>query len=131
MASPDVIGEPVQIGSDYNEAHCMRLVLAVYTAVMASSRSERGQVKITFLRYPFPPREPLVVYEGLKLLSIREIATTKAYTIGRRGSYKDYVDLYFVIAEHHITLPDIVRSGEAKFGADFNSRLLLEQLLYV
>ncbi len=42
MASPDVIGEPVQIGSDYNEAHCTRLVLAVYTAVMASSRSERG-----------------------------------------------------------------------------------------
>ena len=90
-----------------------------------------NQVKITFLRYPFPPREPLVVYEGLKLLSIHEIATTKAYTIGRRGSYKDYVDLYFVIAEHHITLPDIVRSAEAKFGADFNSRLLLEQLLYV
>ena len=41
MASPDLIGEPVQIGSD-DEAHCTRLVLAVYTAVMSSSRNERN-----------------------------------------------------------------------------------------
>jgi hypothetical protein len=40
MASPDIIGEPVQIGSDDGEAHCTRLVLAVYTAVMASLRNE-------------------------------------------------------------------------------------------
>jgi len=40
MTSPDVIGEAVLRGSDENEAHCMRLVLAVYTAVMASSRNE-------------------------------------------------------------------------------------------
>jgi hypothetical protein len=42
MASPDVIDEPAQIDADDNEAHCSRLVLAVYTAVMASSRNERG-----------------------------------------------------------------------------------------
>ncbi len=42
MASPDIIGEPAQIGSDAGEAHCTRLVLAVYTAVMASSRNERN-----------------------------------------------------------------------------------------
>ena len=88
-------------------------------------------VKITFLLYPFPPREPLVVYEGVQLLSVREIATTKAYTIGRRGAYKDYVDLYFVIAENHIPLPAIITSAELKFGADFNSRLFLAQLVYV
>jgi hypothetical protein len=42
MASPDFIGDPVQNGSDDTEAHCTRLVLAVYTAVMASSRNERN-----------------------------------------------------------------------------------------
>jgi hypothetical protein len=42
MASPNLIGEPLQIGFDDDEAHCTRLVLAVYTAVMASSRNERN-----------------------------------------------------------------------------------------
>ena len=56
---------------------------------------------------------------------------TKAYTVGRRGSYKDYVDLYFVIAENHATLTDIIAGAEQKFGTDFNSRLFLEQLVYL
>jgi len=50
-------------------------------------------VKITFLAYPFPLLEPLVSFDGLSMLSVREIGATKAYTIGRRGTYKDYVDL--------------------------------------
>jgi hypothetical protein len=88
-------------------------------------------VKITFLRYPFPPRERLLAYRKIPLLPIREIAVTKAYTIGRRGSFKDYVDLYYVIAEGHTTLSDIVYNAEEKYGIEFNSRLFLEQLLYV
>jgi hypothetical protein len=88
-------------------------------------------VKITFLRYPFPPDEPFVVYENVPLLSVRDIAVTKAYTIGRRGSYKDYVDLYFIMAEHHATLAEIVQGAEQRYGADFNSRLFLEQLVYL
>jgi hypothetical protein len=88
-------------------------------------------VKITFLSYPFPPRKEPVRYLDLPLLSIPEIAATKAYTIGRRGSFKDYVDLYFVIAEKHATLAAIIADAEEKFGTDFNSRLFLEQLVYL
>jgi hypothetical protein len=89
-----------------------------------------GGVKVTFLTYPFPVLEPFVVFENVPLLSIREIAGTKAYTIGRRGSFKDYVDLYFVLAENHATLLEIIETAEKKFGAEFNSRLFLEQLIY-
>jgi len=90
-----------------------------------------NSVKITFLRYPFPPDEPFIVYENVPLLSVRDIAVTKAYTIGRRGSYKDYVDLYFIMAERHATLTEIVQGAEQRYGADFNSRLFLEQLVYM
>jgi hypothetical protein len=90
-----------------------------------------NNVKITFLKYPFPPDEPFVVYENVPLLSVRDIAVTKAYTIGRRGSYKDYVDLYFIVAERHATLTDIIHGAEQRYGADFNSRLFLEQLVYL
>jgi hypothetical protein len=88
-------------------------------------------VKLTFLAYPFPAREPFVRYDDVLLLSVREIAATKAYTIGRRGSFKDYVDLYFMIAEQRATLAGIITDAERKFGADFNSRLFLEQLVYL
>lgn len=88
-------------------------------------------VKLTFLNYPFPVLDSFEIYDGLPLLSVREIAATKAYTIGRRGSYKDYVDLYFVLAEGHSTLPEIIASAEKKFGEGFNARLFLEQLVYL
>lgn len=88
-------------------------------------------VKITFLRYPFPVLDGFVRYDGLSLLSVREIAATKAYTIGRRGSFKDYVDLYFIVSQGHASLPNIIANAEEKFGTDFNSRLFLEQLVYL
>jgi hypothetical protein len=90
-----------------------------------------NNVKLTFLKYPFPLRDAFVIYQDVAMLSIREIAATKAYTIGRRGSYKDYIDLYFVVAEHHATLTDIIERANEKYGDEFNSRLFLEQLVFI
>jgi hypothetical protein len=42
MASPYLIDEPDRFGPTEQEEHCARLVLAVYTAVMASSRNEQS-----------------------------------------------------------------------------------------
>lgn len=80
---------------------------------------------------PFPLILDLLDYEGFKLLSVKEIAVSKAYTIGRRGSYKDYIDLYFVISEGHSSLREIIEIAEKKYGHEFNSRLFLEQLIYL
>jgi predicted nucleotidyltransferase component of viral defense system len=90
-----------------------------------------NDVKVTFLTYPFPVFDPFVTDEGLQLLSMREVAATKAYTIGRRGAFKDYVDLYFVILERHSTLAEIIDIAERKFGVAFNARLFLEQLVFL
>ena len=78
-------------------------------------------VEVTFLRYPFLARSPFIIYDDAPLLSVREIAATRAHTIGRRGSFKDYVDLYFAIAENRATLSGIIADAEQKFGGDFNS----------
>lgn len=88
-------------------------------------------IKLTFLRYPFPVAGKLIDMQGIKLLSITEIAATKAYTIGRRGSYKDYIDLYFILKENHSNLKNIIKLSEKKYKSEFNSRLFLEQLLYL
>lgn len=87
-------------------------------------------VKITFLKYPFPALSDFILYKGVKFLNIKEISATKAYTIGRRGSYKDYIDLYFIISKKYVSLENIIKMAEKKYGDDFNSRLFLEQLVY-
>ncbi len=87
-------------------------------------------VKITFLHYPFPPRQRLTEYEKIKLLGVKEIAAAKAYTVGRRGEYKDYIDLYFILRGNHSTLKEIIELANEKYGAEFNDRLFLEQLAY-
>lgn len=86
-------------------------------------------VNITFLHYPFPLVYPLVEGE-LPLLSVPEIAVTKAYTIGRRGELKDYVDLYFCIKERHVSLEEVIDKAGEKYADAFNDRLFLEQLAY-
>jgi hypothetical protein len=87
-------------------------------------------VKATFLHYPFPPVLPLVPADRITLLFVREIAATKAYTIGRRGELKDYVDLYFVLATGAATLGEITSLARQKYGEAFEPRLFFEQLLY-
>lgn len=85
-------------------------------------------LKMTFFQYEYPLVEAYVEYQGVKLASVSEIAVMKAFSIGKRFSYKDYVDWYFLLAEHHITLPKVIELAERKYGGDFNDRLFLGQL---
>ncbi|MQL53492.1 hypothetical protein GFC01_14735 [Desulfofundulus thermobenzoicus] len=98
-------------------------------------------VKVTFLAYPFPLVEPLVSghtiapeLAGIKLASPREIALMKAYTIGRRPSYRDYIDLYFLLKSGKATIEYILEKAPGKFVIEnetvFSKKLFLEQLGY-
>jgi len=88
------------------------------------------EIKMTFLHYPFPVLGKKVFLDGLACLSVPEIAATKAYTIGRRGSFKDYADLYFILSGQYSSLADIADLAKKKYGGEFNGRLFLEQLLW-
>ena len=90
-----------------------------------------NDIKITFLYYPFPLINPLVNLRGLKLPTIQELAAIKAYTIGRRGEYKDYIDLYYLLNDKHTSLVEILELARKKYKNDFNDRLFLEQLIYL
>lgn len=90
-----------------------------------------GGIKTTLLHYPFPLIFPLIDFEGLRLAGIKEIAVMKAYTLGRRGTFKDYVDLYFILLDKIDTIHGIIANAEKKYQDVFNSRLFLEQLVYL
>lgn len=97
--------------------------------------------KTTFLAYPFPILHSRVIGEslsnelaGLRLASPREIASMKAYAIGRRTTFRDYIDLYYLLAKGLVSLEQIVRDATRKFlisGQElFSTKLFLQQLTY-
>ena len=98
-------------------------------------------VKISFIAYPFPLIEPLVQgdkidirLKGINLASPKEIALMKAYTIGRRPTYRDYIDLYFLLKKGIVNLEYILEKAPQKFVIEgesvFSKKLFLEQLMY-
>ncbi len=86
--------------------------------------------KTSFIKYPFPVLLDLVDIDGVSALSAKEIGATKAYTVGRRGSFKDYVDLFFILRDRLSSLEEIINLADRKYGDEFNGRLFLEQLAY-
>lgn len=88
-----------------------------------------NDIKTTFLHYPYPVLDSFLVYSSVYLASTREIAAMKAFSIGKRLSYKDYVDWYFLLKEKHVKLEEVIAFCQKKFGNDFNSRLFLGQLV--
>ncbi len=86
-------------------------------------------IKTTFLEYPYPILEVFIKERGVAMASISEIAAMKAHAIGRRLSYKDYVDWYFLLKEEYITLSELISLAQKKFGGEFNDRLFLGQLV--
>lgn len=90
-----------------------------------------GNVKVTFLHYPFRAYYDIVPSsKGLNLYSVKDIAVQKAYTIGRRGEYRDYFDLYSILSKGYIDLNELIKTAEQVYGGLFNSKIFLEQLVY-
>ncbi len=88
-------------------------------------------IKITFLYYPFKSLfEHIETESGLRLFSIKEIALQKAYTIGRRGEYRDYFDLYTILKNEHINLPELIDGAKKIYGSVFDEKIFLQQLVY-
>ena len=89
------------------------------------------EVKVTFLHYPFDHVFPFVEAEnGLKLFSIKDIAIQKAYTIGRRGEYRDYFDLCAVLKANYISFSELISCAKKIYGSIFEEKIFLEQLVY-
>lgn len=87
-------------------------------------------ISITLVRYPYKPLFNLVPTISLPLFSTKDIALDKAFTIGRRALWRDYVDLFFILKKNFINISEVVKSSEKKFDIEFNPRLFLEQLIY-
>ena len=53
----------------------------------------------------------------------------KAYALGRRAKWKDYVDLYFIIKDFH-SVSEIAKQAKNIFKDEFNEKIFRTQLAY-
>jgi len=91
-----------------------------------------NEIKLTFLAYWWKPIFPLIkIPNCVPILSIKDIATTKAYALGRRNNYRDYFDLYVIIKNRYATLKNIIIWCKKKYAEVFSERMFIEQLLYL
>lgn len=87
-------------------------------------------VKITLAKSKQKLLDELVEMDGLKLESMREIVADKAFVLGRRGQYRDYVDVYFCLKQG-VELGEVIDDATRKYKSLFAEKLFLEQLVYL
>lgn len=90
----------------------------------------KNGVKITFLYYNFLPLHPKIKTESLPLFHPKDLASDKAATIGRRGMWRDYFDLFILLKNGVINFEALLKETAKRLGVDFSEKLFLEQLVY-
>ena len=87
-----------------------------------------GNVKVTFMQFPFQLKSANHIH-GLSMPSLLSLAAMKAYALGGRAKWKDYVDLYFIMKDHY-SIKEIIKKADELFGSSFNGRFFRQQLSY-
>ena len=87
-----------------------------------------SKVRLTFYTYPYPITHTVSWQSGLTMPDILTIGAMKAYALGRRAKWKDYVDLYFILQNHSFS--DLVSHTQDIFHVEFDEKLFREQLAY-
>lgn len=88
-----------------------------------------NDVKLTFFQFPHAVEHPIKFENIIQLPSLLDLAAMKAYALGGRAKWKDYVDLYFLLKDH-FCLQEISAHAKKMFERFFNEKLFREQLAY-
>ena len=88
-----------------------------------------NEVKLTFFQYPFQIKADHVFEKSVRIPDLIDLAAMKAYALGRRSKWKDYVDLYFLLKEQ-FSFEAISQRTSAIYGEMFSDKLFRSQLSY-
>ncbi|MEK7208730.1 MAG: nucleotidyl transferase AbiEii/AbiGii toxin family protein [Patescibacteria group bacterium] len=87
------------------------------------------EIKFTFFHFPYRVNFSESLDDIIKLPDLLTLAALKAFALGRRAKWKDYVDLYFILKTNH-TVSEITAAGVKIFGPEFNEKIFRTQLAY-
>ena len=111
-----------------------KIALAGYPYLITRRVTEQlniniNNVKFTFYQYPFEIDAKQVFKDFLRIPELIDLAAMKAYALGRRNRWKDYVDLYFLL-KFHMQIEDLISKASEIFSRHFNAKLFREQLCF-
>lgn len=85
-------------------------------------------VKLTFFQFPFDmPAQ--TKFGDMRMPDLLHLAAMKAYALGRRAKWKDYVDLFFLLRDH-FKLEILMDKTITLFPDLFSPKLFKQQLCY-
>lgn len=86
-------------------------------------------VKFTFYQYPFKIEAKVKFDDKLRLPELIDLAAMKAYALGRRSKWKDYVDLFFIL-KNHFSVEQVSHRACEIYDQMFSEKLFRAQLSY-
>jgi hypothetical protein len=86
-------------------------------------------VKFTFFELEWDIPHPVRLKNGLTIPGLLELSAMKAFALGMRSKWKDYIDLYFILRGNY-TITDISAKAREFFGGMFSEKLFRAQLNY-
>jgi hypothetical protein len=86
-------------------------------------------VKITFFQFPFKLKYEERLDDVISIPNLLTLAAMKAFALGQRSKWKDYVDLYFIFRDYY-SLDEVIKKADKLFGNNFNGKIFRTQLSY-
>ena len=86
-----------------------------------------GEIKLSFLRYPYKLLNPCLDEKYFRIASAEDIGCMKLSAIVSRATWKDYIDLYFVLKKN--PLDNLLKKMAQKIP-DLDRNLILKSLVY-
>src|SRR5690554_5749968 len=89
--------------------------------------AEVDGIKVDFVNYKYELLDEILVVDGIRLISKKDIAAMKVAAISGRGSKKDFIDFYFLLQD--FSLREILDFYNRKYhdGSEF---LAVKSLMY-
>ena len=88
-----------------------------------------NQVKFTFFSFPHKIPVNAEIKGIIKMPDLLTLAAMKAFALGRRAKWKDYLDLYFILKDYH-SVREVAKKASELFGEMFSEKLFKMQLGY-
>jgi hypothetical protein len=88
-----------------------------------------NDVKITFYNFPYKIEYNKKFEKFIKIPDLLTLAAMKAFVLGQRVKWKDYVDLYFIMKDF-CSIKEIEKKAQENFKGEFNAKLFRMQLSY-
>ena len=86
-------------------------------------------VKITFFSFPYHVPLNSELKGFLKMPDLLTLGAMKAFALGRRSKWKDYLDLYFIF-KFHYSFKEVANKAKEIFKEEFIEKQFIAQLGY-